>query len=90
MINLEYGHRCRAAPVETAIYSLEAKGEELKKIRAFAAAELNVDLDESTAQKEKKSEHSSLELPVDFIKEDVAKVIIRILQIFTRIASILL
>ena len=74
VINLEYGHRCRAEPVEAAIYSLEAKGENLEKFRAIATAEVTVELEENTEQQEKKYEYSSMELPVDFSKEDVAKV----------------
>ena len=72
-VNLEYGHRCRADPVEAAVYSLQATGEEVDRFRANATAEVTVDL-ESKDQEEKKQEHSSLELPVDFIKEEVAKV----------------
>ena len=73
MINLEYGHRCRAKPVEAAIYSLKAKGEEHERFRAFATAEVTVEL-ETKDQQEKKNEISTLELPVDFSREDVAKV----------------
>ena len=74
MLKLEYGHKCRSVPVEAAIYSLEAKGEELVKFRAFAMADLTVDLED-----EKKQEQSSLELPVNFSKEDVVKVSIKAL-----------
>ena len=75
VINLEYGHRCRAEPVEAAVYSLEAKGEELDKFRANASAELTVELEETTdEEEERKLEYSSMELPVDFTKEYLAKV----------------
>ena len=73
MINLEYGHRCRADPVEAAVYSLEATGMELERFRANATAEVTVDL-ENTEKQEKKQEHSCQEIPVDFSREDVAKV----------------
>ena len=75
MINLEYGHRCRTDPVEAAIYSLKAKGKELKWFGANATAEVTVDL-ETEDQENKQQESSSLELPVDFSREDVAKVIV--------------
>ena len=72
MINLEYGHKCRSAPVEAAVYSLEATGKELERFRANATAEVTVDVE--TKDQEKKQQRSSLELPVDFSKEDLAKV----------------
>ena len=75
VINLEYGHRCRSEPVEAAIYSLEAKGEELEKFRANASTELTVELEETTKeQSQKKQERFFLELPLDFTKEYLAKV----------------
>ena len=74
VINLEYGHRCRADPVEAAVYSLQAAGEEVDRFRANATADVTVELEETAEQKEKKQECSSLELPVDFSREDVAKV----------------
>ena len=83
LINLEYGHKCRTAPVEAAIYSLQAKGEELEKFRAFAVAEVTVDLEESTEKQEKTQESSSLELPVDFTRDDVAQVTFLFGQYFT-------
>ena len=58
VINLEYGHRCRADPVEAAIYSLEAKGEELEMFRANASAELTVELEE-VAEEEQKTEETT-------------------------------
>ena len=72
MINLEYGHRCRADPVEAAVYSLEAKGEDLKWFRSIATTEVTVDLEQNEDQRQ---EHSFQEFPVDFSREDVAKVL---------------
>ena len=78
VINVEYGHRCRAEPIEAAIYSLAAKCVGFDKFRATATAQLTVDIDETSAkQEEKKTEQFSLELPVDFSKEKVAKVRLR-------------
>ena len=77
VISLKYGHRCRADPVEATTYSLQAQGEELKKFRADAAAELTVEVEE----KEKKYD---MEVPLNFLRDDVAAVrtlIISILQI---------
>ena len=75
VINLEYRHRCRAEPVEAAIYSLEAKGEELEMFRANASAELTVELGEATRQQtQRKQKHTSLELPLYFTKEYLGKV----------------
>ena len=76
VINLEYGHRCRAEPVEAAIYNLQAKGEELEKFRANAFAELTVEL-ENTEEEEnqRKQKHTSMELPLDFTKEYLEKVL---------------
>ena len=71
MINLEYGHRCRADPVEAAIYSLQAKGKEFERFRANVTAEVTVELESTDV--EKKQQRSSLELPVDFSKEDLMK-----------------
>ena len=76
-MNLEYGHKCRADPVEAAIYSLEAKGEDLESFRGVATAESTVELEESATHPDKMQDHSSLELPVDFSKKDVAKVLIK-------------
>ena len=73
MINLEYGHRCRADPVEAAVYSLQSKGVTVEKFRANASTEVTVELEKTTEQ-EKQHGYSSMELPVDFSKEDVAKV----------------
>ena len=70
VIELDYCHKCRDPPFEAAIYSLEAKGEVFEKFRADVTAELTVELEEQD-----KTERSSLALPVDFTKEDVARVI---------------
>ena len=53
VINLEYSHRCRADPVEAALYNLEAKREGIERFRAVATVDLTFDLDESTDQQEK-------------------------------------
>ena len=75
VINVEYGHRCRAEPIEAAIYSLDAKGDGFEKFRAIATAHLTVEIDETSAkQQEKKKDYFSLELPVNFSKEKVVKV----------------
>ena len=74
MINLEYGHRCRADPVEAAIYSLEAAGDYIDKFRANTMADLTVEVEEATEEKkQKKQERSFVELPLDFTK-DLSKV----------------
>ena len=69
MIELDYCHQCREPPFEAAIYSLEAEGQVLEKFRADVNAELTVELKES-----KKMERSTVALPVDFSREDVARV----------------
>ena len=75
VINLEYGHRCRAEPVEAAVYSLEATGVYIHKFRANASAELTVELEETAdEEQEKKLEYSSMELPLDFTREYLEKV----------------
>ena len=75
MIGLDCCHKCREEPFEAAVYSLEAEGEVLDKFRANTKSELTVEVaDSSKDQQEKKREHSSLELPVDFSKEDVTRV----------------
>ena len=77
VINLEYGHRCRADPVEAAIYSLEAAGEYLHKFKANASAELTVELEgkkQRRKQQERKQERSAVELPIDFTRDHYALV----------------
>ena len=69
VIELDSCHKCRDPPFEAAIYSLEAKGEVLEKFRSDVNAELTVELEE-----EDKTERSSVSLPVDFSKKDVARV----------------
>ena len=70
VIDLDYCHKCRGPPFEAAIYSLKMEGEVLEKFRADVNAELTVELEEQD-----KTEHSSLALPLEFTKEDVARVI---------------
>ena len=75
MIGDENLHRCREPPCEAAVYNLKTEGEKHGKFRANSKAELTVEVGESSdPQQEKKIEHSSLELPVDFSEENVAKV----------------
>ena len=63
----ENTHRCRIHPHEAAIYSLEAEGKKLEMFRSISRAELTVDVEE-------KKEDFSVEIPINFSKEDVAKV----------------
>ena len=75
VIGLDCCHKCREEPFEAAVYSLEAEGQVLEKFRADSKAELTVEVEDSSKdQQEKKQEHSSLELPDDFSKEDVTRV----------------
>ena len=69
VLELDYCHKCRGPQFEAAVYSLEAEGEVLEKFRADVNAELTVELEEQD-----KKERSFMELPVDFTKEDVARV----------------
>ena len=71
----ENTHRCREPPFEAAIYNLMAKGKVSETFRANSESELTVEFEKSTEQEEKKQEYWSLELPVDFTKEDVSRVI---------------
>ena len=68
MIGPENLHTCRQPPFEAAIYSLEAKGD-VQNFRSNCKAELTVEVETSHEHQEKKKEHSSVELPVDFSKE---------------------
>ena len=69
-------HKCREPPFEAAVYNLKTEDKRPEKFRANSKAELTVQVGESLdPQQEKKIEFSSLELPVDFSEEDVAKVI---------------
>ena len=63
----ENTHRCRIHPHEAAIYSLRAKGKKIKRFRSISKAELTVEVDE-------KKKDISVEIPVNFSKEDLAKV----------------
>ena len=71
VINLRCGHRCRADPVEATTYSLQAEGEELKKFRADAAAELTIGIVEHDIEKEKTYD---MEVPLNVLPEGVAGV----------------
>ena len=70
VMELDSCHKCRGPPFEAAIYSLEAEGEKLGKFRADVNAELTVELEEQD-----KKERSFMELPVDFTKEEVTRVV---------------
>ena len=68
-------HRCREIqPFEATIYSLQA--DKLETFTAISKVELTVTVDATSDedQRKKKKQFSSLELPVDFSKESVAKV----------------
>ena len=74
VIGLDNCHQCRGEPFEAAICSLEAKGD-LQKFKSSGRADLTVAVEQPSDQQEEKThEHSSLELPVDFCREDVSKV----------------
>ena len=68
-------HRCREIqPFEAAVYSLQT--DKLERFAAISRVELTVTVDAKSdeVQRKKKKQFSSLELPVDFTKESVAKV----------------
>ena len=67
VIGEENTHRCRIHSHEVAIFSLQAKGRNLEMFKSVSKAELTVEVDE-------KKQDSSVEIPVNFSKEDVAKV----------------
>ena len=67
VIGPENTHRCRIHPHEAAIYSLRAEGKNLETFRSISKAELTVEVEE-------KKEDFSVEIPVNFSKEDLAKV----------------
>ena len=69
VVGLDNCHTCRGEPFEAAVYSLEAKGAELTKFRANSKATLTVEVEETP-----EPHKSALEIPVDFTKDDVAKV----------------
>ena len=74
MIGPENTHKCREPPFEAAIYSLTTEGEKRDKFRANSRTELTVEVDKTSNQQENIQECSSLELPIDFSQDDVAKV----------------
>ena len=74
VIGMDNCHKCRGPPFEAAVYSLEAHEKDFIKFRANSKTELIVEVEDSSEQQENKQEHSSLELPVDFSREDVARV----------------
>ena len=68
-------HRCREIqPFETTVYSLQA--DKLERFAAISKVELTMTVDAKSDEekRKKKKQFSSLELPVDFTKESVAKV----------------
>ena len=67
VIGPENTHRCRIHPHEAAIYSLQAEGKNLDRFRSISKAELTVEVEE-------KKKDFSVEIPVNFSKEDLAKV----------------
>ena len=69
-------HRCREVqPFEATIYGLQA--DKLETFAAISKTELTMTVEGTSdeEQRKKKKQFSSLELPVDFTKESVAKVI---------------
>ena len=75
MVRLDNCHRCRAEPFEATIFSLEATDKTLERFKANFDAELTIELDETTAQQsQEKPESSSLELRLNFSREDAVKV----------------
>ena len=70
----ENTHRCREAPFEAAIYNLKAKGEKFEKFKSNSKIEMTVEAEMTASKQEKKKECSTLELPVDFSKDDVTRV----------------
>ena len=67
VIGPENTHRCRIHPHEAAIFSLQAKGRNVEMFKSVSKAALTVEVDE-------KKEDSSVEIPVNFSKADLAKV----------------
>ena len=76
MMGDENIHMCTEPPFEAAVYNFEAKnGEDLQKFRANSKADLTVDVEQSSDEhQEKKKEPCCLELPVDFSKEEFARI----------------
>ena len=75
VVRLDNCHRCRAEPFEASIYSLEATDKSLEIFKANFEAELTIEPDETVAQQsQEKPETSSLELRLNFSREDAVKV----------------
>ena len=74
VVGLDNFHLCRGDPFEAAVYSLEATGEGVKRFKANSQAALSVETGEAS-----ELHTSSLELPVDFTKTDVEKVLLSLL-----------
>ena len=75
MVRLDNCHRCRAEPFEATIYNLEAIDKVVEIFKANFEAELTIEPDETTAQQsQEKPESSSLELRLNFSREDAVKV----------------
>ena len=85
--NLENGHRCRAPPVEATIYGLKATGNVWEKFKSNFDARLISDPDpgETSFKQNERSKEPSLQIPVDFTREDVAKVRIKTVYIFKKL-----
>ena len=84
MANLENGHRCRASLTEATIYSLEATGKVPEKFRSNFYAEFILDTEVGETS-DYQDEQPSLEIPVDFTREDTARVGSSIIEIFTHL-----
>ena len=75
MVRLDNCHRCRAESFEATIYSLEAAGKALEIFKVNFEAELTIEPDKAmTHQSQEKPESSSLELRLNFSREDAVKV----------------
>ena len=75
MVRLDNCHRCRAEPFEATIYSLEATDKATETFKANFEAELTMVPEETAAkQSQEKPETSSLELRLNFSREDAVKV----------------
>ena len=70
----ENTHRCREPPFEAAIYNFKAEGQKLQMFQSNSKMEMTIHLEETAEEEEKKQEHCTLELPVNFSQEDVSKV----------------
>ena len=75
MVRLDNCHRCRSDPFEATIYSLESTDKELERFKANFETELTIEPDETAAQQSQLTlECSSLELRLNFSREDAVKV----------------